>query len=317
MSMIVEHTLEALLEAPDDARFSKLLATYGPIEDRDLDTLATRARERRARVRRNATRLLAIAKPSPDRELLLRRLVHDTLDPAVFVLACDALPDGAVLAHQRAKLITEALASGDAVVAALALGLAWRADLPEVRDRLRADLVDERAAVRDAALAIVAEAGAGPLAPALITLLADPAAPRGPIVQALVRVDDPAIADAVATALATATPGDRVAVTNALAAVPASARAPWVHAFLRAQIAADGPWRWSAFAALAAAPTADDTAALVALARDHLTAELASGVADGELRWREGVGACAQFLTALAGHTFPTLAALRDYATSR
>src|SRR5262249_14412709 len=137
----------------------------------------------------------------------------ETTDPAVFVIACTSQPDGAEFAHQRANLVSHALRDADPKVAGAALRLAWQAKLPEVADRLRADLVDDRPPVRDTALAILAEAGPGPLEPALRTMLADPAIRRSisltTLFRALLQSDDPTLADVFAAAITDSTVGDQ------------------------------------------------------------------------------------------------------------
>jgi len=316
MSLLAGQLLEALVAAPDHATFNKLFGLYGPIRESDFDVLARRARDSNAQTRRNAALLLTVAHRSDDRDLILRVLARETTDAAVFVLVCGALANGAELAHQRATLVREALRDRDARIASGALRLAWQAKLPEVADRLREDLVDDRPDVRDSALAILAEAGPGSLEPALRTMLGDPAVrrtlPLTAVFRALLQSDDPTTAELFAGALADSTA--RSSMSSAIA--DDTDRKPWVTDFLLAQARAPGPWRWEAFSILAKDPTPATRAVLVEIARGELASELATGAPVGELRWRAGVEASSYFITQLAGHDFSTLQEILEFATA-
>ena len=307
MSLLGDVLLEALVKAEPGSDFNALFHKHGPIEASELEMLAQRARDSNVRIRRNATTLLGLGRGN-DRDLLLRVLARETMDPAVFVLATSALADGAALAKTRPSLVATALRDPDPKVTGAAIALAWRAGLPDSSDQLRANLADPRVDVRNAALEVLAESGPGPLVPQIRALLASPNAHRylnlTAIYQALLQADDPTIAEVLAASLVDAGVSARVSLTTAFMHV--ASRAAWTRGFLVAQVHGTGAWRWAALDLLKDDPDAP-IAELVPVCRDYLAMEIATGKPEGTLWLRDGVTSSVAFFSKLADRPFHDL----------
>jgi hypothetical protein len=306
--------LEQLLKAESPQQFNDFLDKHGPIRAEEIGTLAERAREKHARVRLNAARLLVLAQGDA-RDPALRKLAEETEDPEVFALAAGKLPDGKQVAGGKPHLIRKALRSDDKDVVAAAVRLAWLSGMPEATSELKAKLEHRDRKVRTAVLEILAEAGPGPFQAELRAMLVDPGRRAdndlGSLYAALLHSDDPSTGGAFARSLENASPGDQVALTNAIHGD--REHKPWVDAFLVDQLKREQPWRWSALRLLGERP-APPRAEIVPVCRAYLAKKVATGEPDKALSLDSGVSACAAFLGKLAGRSFRDVHEMLDFA---
>lgn len=295
-------SLDRLLLAPPGRAFDAAFTAHGPVTAEDVPVLAAHARAADAQVRHNAVLLLRLAR-SDIRFPALEALARETTDAHVFAIAAAALPDGRgrELATERPALLAAAHRDDDPRVRAAAATLG---DTDEA-------LADSAPRVRDEALAAMADHGPGGHVAELRAMLVDPAQRRGLSLQALyaalLHVDDPGLAADFARSLEGASVSDAATLANAISQAPA--RPAWLRGFLLGQLAHDAPFRWPAFALLAADPDPPH-AELVATA----AAYLADRVARGERGSDEGLNACAGLLGALHGSPLPDEPALLAFA---
>jgi hypothetical protein len=306
--------LEALLAEPDlrGQRASQLLRYHGPIVAEEIDYLMSKAGSGAKNVRRNATRLLTLARAPEERDMALRHLVATSDDPGVVVVALASLldsPEGTplawALAAQRQKAITEALREGGAIAAA-ALEPAFRLNLPGSADEMRKQLADPSRDVRRSATHVLAKEGAGALEADVIAILLDPERRRsfeiiiGNLYQALTYSDNPSTANVLRRSLAGATGDEQRDFSNAL--LLSHSRKPWLRAFLLDLAAHEGDLQWDALDRLGRWGAEAPTKELVQVCADELRRRV--DVKLSELIFARGVFACREFLGRLAGRTF-------------
>jgi hypothetical protein len=296
-----------MLAEPDFSgkRFSELLLKHGPIVADEVSYLADKAAGAGRPARVNATRLLGLAGVDAAKPAL-RKLVAETDDDKVFALALGPLldePDAKQLAASRPKLVEKALREEGAVVS-YALRAAFLANLPGVADELARALSAADAAARDAATALLAQAGAGPLEPRLREILLDPQQRKRysltDIYQALSLGDDPANADAIRKSLQDGGIDAQLAFSNAVSF--GKSRKPWLRALLLELASTEGTMQWALFRRIMDWGPEAPMAELVKICADYLRKKLPKERTGA--RAAGDFAVCSEFLGGLAGRKF-------------
>ncbi len=247
--------LEAIITADSEERFSEALSAHGAVRDEELPELVARTESWDATTRRNATRLLTLARNRDQRDGALRRLVRDTDDVEVWATALDALldaPDAEALASARPEMIDQALEADEARVLSAGLRAAALARRPGTEAMLEQRLHHPDRRVRAAVLEALGSSGPGALEGQLKEMLArrpDPSTLR-PLLEILVASNDPATQEAVRQAYLAA---DKDA-QNTYSLVFRDSDQPWVRQFWLALARKAGPDRARALHILGSKP---------------------------------------------------------------
>lgn len=249
-----QELLGRVLSATSQSEFAESLRIHGPVHAEEVPLLAEKAQSAEQTVRRNATRLLQTTTKgdAPD---ALRKLVKQTADPAVFVIAAAGLvgeSDGPAQCGARPELLAAALKESEPVILIAALKVGACAKVKGLHDAIGKLLLSPDREVRYAAVDALEQVGIGPLEPLLKTILRD--RPQGltypfiSLYRLLLDSDDPELAVAFKHSLVGADISQSTAFLNAVA----SSRKPWVRQLLLDLASTEGLDRWPAFVTLAA-----------------------------------------------------------------
>jgi len=302
--------LDALLALPDldGQRSNQLLRMHGSIRAEEIGYLTSKASSDSKSVRRNATRLLTIARPPEEGNIALRHLVATSDDPGVVVLALASLLDSQdeaalALAGQRREAISAALREGGAI-AAKALRPAFRLDLPGIADEMGKQLAAPSRDARKAATAVLAEEGPGALEADIIAILLDPERRRsyviGDLYLALTYSDNPSTSSVLQQSLSGSTREHQADFSNAV--LVSRSRKPWLRQFLLDLATHEGSLQWHALDLLGRWGVDAPTKELVQVCAAELQSRL--GAERSQLLFADGVQSCREFLGRLAGRSF-------------
>jgi hypothetical protein len=299
--------LDALLAQRDwDLSYSNTaLFSRGPVWPEEIEYLTVKADSETETIRRNAARLLALIH-TPEAQAVLRRLAAKSGDEGVVVLALAPILDGsggAALAVQRREAISRAVQQGGAI-GLIALHAAFHAGISDITDEIRKKLADQSRDARDAATAILAEAGAGVLEAEVSAIVTDPERRRnyalGDLYVSLMHSDDPSTSMVLQQSLEGATRTEENAFAHAI--LLSRSGKPWLRELLLDMVSHENRFQWDAFDRLrrwrAEAPTKE----LVKICGATLRSRLAAG--SSESFNDEGGYRCREFLGTLAGRSF-------------
>lgn len=246
--------LHQLLSETDRRRFAELLVRHGAVTGDEISQLVTETAAASAATRKNAARLLTLAR-DPAAGLALRQVLSKTDDVDVFALALGSLldriegqSDGKGIATMRPELVQKALRSEDAEVAGAGLRAAWLAGLSAANQELGRKLDSPDARQRETALAILAKSGPGPFQPKLSALLlsseTSALSSAEPIYEALFRSSDLTTADTIRRSIAEGFERRETDFSNAL--FLSGSRKPWLRTLLLELARSEGPARGTA-----------------------------------------------------------------------
>lgn len=249
---VAQELLNRVLTAATPAEFGKELRVHGPVHAEEVPLLADKAQSPDPTVRRNAARLLQTTTKG-DAPEVLRKLIKQTSDPVVFVIAAEGLlreSDSRALCAAKPELLAAALKETEprTLVAALRVGACAKA--PGLHDAIAQLLRHPDRDVRYAAVEVLEQVGVGPLEPALKAILRDRPQgltyPLGALYRLLLNYDDPELAAAFKNSLADADVSQSVDFLNAVT----PSRKPWVRQLLLELATTEGLNRWPAFVTL-------------------------------------------------------------------